>query len=84
MASSRAPTRTRLGLGLGLGLGLAHPHPNLNPNPNTNQAYLRELPEDLWGEVRPHLEHLLQNGELLQSGELNGALAPAELLQARV
>ena len=34
--------------------------------------------------MRPHLEHLLQNGELLQSGELNGALAPAELLQARV
>ena len=83
MRSSRRPP-ARLGLGLGLGLAHPHPHPHVNPNPNPNQPYLRKLPEDLWGEVRPHLEHLLQNGELLQSGELNGALAPAELLQARV
>ena len=39
------------------------------------KAYLRELPDDLWREVRPHLDHLLQNGD----GD--GALSPAELLQ---
>ena len=39
------------------------------------KAYLRELPDDLWREVRPHLDHLLQNGDV------PGALSPAELLQ---
>merc|ERR1740124_372589 len=41
------------------------------------KAYLRELPDDLWREVRPHLDHLLQNGV----GDVPGALSPSELLQ---